>query len=145
GDDAPRSADAHRDGGGAGAGQPTDRIIDYVGGVADIAARLVRAIGDADRRFAEDYLRMLRAPRFAARLGFDIETRTAAAIRASAPRLGEISRARIGAEVRIMLSAPTTRARAAHLMQALRLDGPTLGEDHRGHEPVVLTRLDPAA
>ena len=56
-------------------------VLDYVGGRADLQARLVRAIGDPDKRFDEDKLRMLRAVRFAARFDFEIEVATAAAIR----------------------------------------------------------------
>ncbi|MFA9479304.1 CCA tRNA nucleotidyltransferase [Phycisphaerales bacterium AB-hyl4] len=106
-----------------------DRIIDYVGGRADLAARVVRAIGDPSERFSEDYLRMLRAPRFAARLNFDIEPRTAAAIRPLAKHLGQISRERIGMEVQAMLAGPRP-ALAVRMVHALRLDGPVLNEDH---------------
>ena len=53
-----------------------DRIIDNVGGRADLEAGMLRAIGDPGERFGEDYLRMLRAVRFAARLGFEIEPKT---------------------------------------------------------------------
>lgn len=114
------------------------RVIDYVGGVADLEARVIRAIGDPDARFAEDYLRMLRAARFAARLGFEVEAKTAAAIRPLAKYLGQISRERIGIEVAAMLRPPVppgkvgeVRGRAVELMSALRLDGAVLNEDHR--------------
>ena len=50
-----------------------ERYLDFVGGRADLEARLIRAIGSPDDRFAEDKLRMLRAVRFAARLDFTIE------------------------------------------------------------------------
>ncbi|MFP4224174.1 MAG: CCA tRNA nucleotidyltransferase [Phycisphaeraceae bacterium] len=122
----------------------TDRIIDYVGGRADLEHRLVRAIGDPSERFGEDYLRMLRAVRFAARLGFAIEKRTAAAIRPLAPRLGEISRERIGQEVQAMLEGPRP-AEAARLMQALHLDGPALSEDHQEAFPAMLEAVEPEA
>jgi poly(A) polymerase len=56
-------------------------VLDYVGGQADLEGRLLRAIGDPDVRFREDHLRLLRAIRFAARLGFRIEPATFAAIR----------------------------------------------------------------
>ena len=59
-------------------------VFDYVGGKADLEAKLIRAIGDPDQRFREDHLRMLRAVRFAARLGFSIEDETFAAIRRAA-------------------------------------------------------------
>ena len=118
------------------------RIVDYVGGVADLEAGVVRAIGDPDERFAEDYLRMLRAVRFAARLGFEIEATTAAAIRATARYLGQISRERIGGEVRVMLAGDAADPPVAvALMQQLRLDGPVLNEDHRDAPPQLLGRL----
>ena len=62
-----------------------DRVIDYVGGQEDLKNRVLRAIGNPDVRFGEDYLRLLRAVRFAARFGLAIEERTAAAIRRRAP------------------------------------------------------------
>src|SRR5919199_235347 len=65
---------------------PTEgRIIDYVGGQEDLKNKLLRAIGDPDRRFEEDHLRLLRAVRFAARFGLDIEPHTSDAIRSHAP------------------------------------------------------------
>jgi poly(A) polymerase len=54
----------------------TGKVLDYVGGRADLERRVVRAIGDPDARFLEDHLRLLRAIRFAARLGFEIESAT---------------------------------------------------------------------
>jgi poly(A) polymerase len=59
----------------------TGRVLDYVDGRADLDRRVVRAIGDPAARFAEDHLRLLRAVRFAARLGFEIEAATLEAIR----------------------------------------------------------------
>ncbi len=106
-----------------------DRIIDFVGGRLDLQDRVLRAIGKPDERFAEDYLRMLRAARFAARLGFTIDPETAEAIRVSAKHLGKISRERIGQEVMLMLTGPMP-ALAAGLIQSLELDGTTFNEDH---------------
>lgn len=105
-------------------------VIDYVQGAADLAARTIRAVGDANARLNEDHLRALRAARFAARLGFIIEPATAAAIRDHASRLSGVSRERIGEEVRRMLThpAPAARAKAAALLQDLTLDAPALGE-----------------
>jgi len=57
------------------------QVLDYVGGRDDLERRLVRAIGDPDTRFREDHLRLLRAVRFAARLGFEIEGETFESIR----------------------------------------------------------------
>ena len=121
-----------------------DGVIDYVGGRADLAAGVLRAVGDPGRRFEEDHLRMLRAVRFAARLGFAIETHTAAAVRAAARHLGQISRERIGQEVQAMLTHPS-RAAAVTLLESLTLDGPTLNEDHTAGERPTLAALNPAA
>ena len=104
-----------------------ERLHDFVGGRADIDRGIIRAIGDADERFAEDYLRMLRAVRFAARLGFEIDGETKAAIERHAPKLAVISRERIGLEMRMMLELPT-RAAAAGLVQEFALDAPVLDE-----------------
>ena len=108
----------------------TGRIIDFVGGQADLAAGLVRAIGDPKARIREDHLRMLRAVRFAARFGFEIEAQTAQAIRAAADELPGVSRERVGQELKRMLGHPT-RAAAADYLQALGLDRPVLDEPSR--------------
>ncbi len=93
-----------------------DKIIDYVGGQADLQAKLIRAIGDPAKRFEEDYLRMLRAVRFAARLGFEIEPATAEAIRRNAPSIARISPERIADELRRILMPPS-RVLAWSLLQ----------------------------
>jgi tRNA nucleotidyltransferase/poly(A) polymerase len=93
-----------------------NRIIDYVGGQADLAAKTLRAIGNADARFAEDHLRMLRAVRFASRFGFDIEPATAVAIKAHAHQIKGISPERIAEELRKMLM-PGTRDKAYRLLR----------------------------
>jgi len=111
-------------------------ILDYVQGLQDLDALIIRAIGDPDMRFADDYLRMLRAVRFAAKLDFTIEPETAKAIRPLARYLGSISRERIGEETKKMLVGPKP-ALAASLCQSLWLDGPTLNEDHK--EPLLPT------
>ncbi|HEX3359026.1 MAG TPA: CCA tRNA nucleotidyltransferase, partial [Tepidisphaeraceae bacterium] len=72
-------------------GTTEDQVLDYVGGRDDLSLKLIRAIGDPDARFNEDHLRMLRAIRFAARFGFEIESQTAAAIRDHATQLIRIS------------------------------------------------------
>ncbi|HUT01258.1 MAG TPA: CCA tRNA nucleotidyltransferase [Phycisphaerae bacterium] len=95
-------------------------VIDYVGGREDLAAEVIRTIGRADERFAEDYLRMLRAVRFAVRLGFAIEPLTAAAIRAHAHKIVAISGERIFDELSKMLGVPSA-ARALEGMDELGL------------------------
>ncbi|MCC6580655.1 MAG: CCA tRNA nucleotidyltransferase [Phycisphaeraceae bacterium] len=108
-----------------------DRVIDFVGGQEDLQARRIRSVGDPDERFGEDYLRLLRAVRFAARLDFQIEIRTSRAIRNLGRYLGQISRERIGQEIGWMLTAPRPqRMHAAKLLQDYHLDGPVLLEDH---------------
>jgi poly(A) polymerase len=97
-----------------------DRVIDYVGGRADLEARQLRAIGDASHRFEEDHLRLLRAVRFAARFDLEIEPATAQAIRSAAPRLRGISPERVGDELRLMLTPPSRRT-AWELLWSLRL------------------------
>ncbi len=82
-----------------------ERLIDYVGGEADLRARIVRAIGNPAERFAEDQLRLLRAIRFATRLSFTIEPRTWAAIQAAAASIRTISAERIRDELNKIFSA----------------------------------------
>ncbi|HEY0760687.1 MAG TPA: CCA tRNA nucleotidyltransferase [Acidisarcina sp.] len=84
-------------------------VHDFVGGRADLAAGLVRAIGDPVQRFSEDKLRMLRAVRFAARFDFDIEPATAAAIRAHARAIDQVSSERVRDEVTRMLTEGRAR------------------------------------
>ena len=87
-----------------------DQVIDFVGGRADLEARLIRAIGDPAQRFAEDRLRMLRAVRFATVLEFEIEPATWSALVANAASINEISAERIREElVRIFLSPRRSR------------------------------------
>ncbi|MBC7220235.1 CCA tRNA nucleotidyltransferase [Candidatus Bipolaricaulota bacterium] len=81
-------------------------VLDRVGGIPDLTAGLVRAIGDPGTRFGEDCLRMLRAVRFACQLGFAIEEKTAAAIRDHAPRITSVSWERIRDELVRILATP---------------------------------------
>src|SRR5881396_3899235 len=82
-----------------------EKVIDFVGGRADIAAKLLRAIGDPAQRFAEDRLRMLRAVRLATMLDYKIDSQTWDALLASAPSINQISAERIRDElVRIFIS-----------------------------------------
>ena len=81
-------------------------LIDPFGGRDDLAAHLVRAVGEPERRFEEDALRILRLYRFAARFGFDIDTATGAAARALGPHLDCVSAERIQEELLKLLAAP---------------------------------------
>jgi poly(A) polymerase len=76
-----------------------DRVIDYVSGQADIRDRIVRAIGNPEKRFEEDKLRLLRAVRFGARLGYSIEPATWAAVCRMAPEIKRVSAERIREEL----------------------------------------------
>lgn len=96
------------------------RVIDYVEGQRDLQRRVVRAIGDPRQRFAEDHLRLLRAVRFAARLGFDIDPATWEAVFETAPMLRRVSAERIADELSRMLTA-ATRCRAWALLAKSRL------------------------
>ncbi|HKA07553.1 MAG TPA: CCA tRNA nucleotidyltransferase [Gemmataceae bacterium] len=96
------------------------RVIDYVGGQADLQAKVLRAIGDPKARFREDKLRLLRAVRMAARFGFPIEPQTAAAIREMASQITVVSAERIAEELRKILANPT-RAWALRQMDDLGL------------------------
>jgi putative nucleotidyltransferase with HDIG domain len=82
------------------------RLVDPHDGRADIAARRIRAVGEPDRRFEEDALRMLRAVRFSAMLGFEIEPATLTAIRDRAPLVAHLSGERIAVELDRILAAP---------------------------------------
>jgi poly(A) polymerase len=84
-----------------------NEVIDFVGGREDLKAKKIRAIGTPAERFGEDHLRLLRAVRFAARFGFEIESTTAEAIRGLASRIKQISPERVGDELRLMLMAAT--------------------------------------
>jgi poly(A) polymerase len=106
--------------------------LDYVGGRADLAAHIIRAIGDPARRFTEDKLRMLRAVRFAARLNFEIEPRTFAAIRDAASQINQVSPERIRDEFTLMLTEGQAR-RAFELLDATGLLAHILPEATRMH------------
>jgi poly(A) polymerase len=84
-------------------------VIDYVGGVGDLELGIVRAIGRADLRFEEDHLRMLRAVRFAARFGFEIEEGTKRAIHSLAAKTAAVSRERVRDELTKMLTEGRAR------------------------------------
>jgi poly(A) polymerase len=96
-----------------------DRLHDWVGGGADLRARVLRTIGTPEDRFAEDHLRLLRAVRFAAQLDFQIEPATFAAIRTHAPKIKGISVERIREELIKMLRPP----HAARGLDLLRESG----------------------
>jgi poly(A) polymerase len=102
-------------------------ILDYVGGLADLDAGIVRAIGQPERRFEEDHLRMLRAVRFAARFQFQIDPATNSAIRALAPKIEAVSRERVRDELTRMLTEGRARL-AFELLDATGLLAQVLPE-----------------
>ena len=95
-------------------------VLDYVQGQRDLERKLIRAIGDPKLRLAEDQLRMLRAVRFAAKLGFEIEGATFGAIKDNAAKIGTVSAERIRDELNKMLTGPNPR-RAFELLKQSRL------------------------
>jgi poly(A) polymerase len=101
------------------AGDPGGKVLDFVGGREDLRAGVVRTIGDAARRFQEDKLRLLRAVRFAARFGYEIEPRTFAALRALAREIRQVSRERVRDELNKML----TEGRAKRAFELLDESG----------------------
>jgi len=117
-----------------------ERLIDHVGGQADLQTGLLRAIGDPEARFREDRLRMLRAVRMAARFRLEIDPATGAAIRAMAPQLADgVSAERIADELRKMLVDPH-RARAMRLFAEYGFVDVVFSGDIRLH-PDVTDRL----
>jgi poly(A) polymerase len=95
-------------------------VLDYVGGRADLAAHIVRAIGEPERRFAEDKLRMVRGVRFAARFGYEIEAATFSAIRKLAPQVMDVSAERLRDELTRILTEGAAR-RGFELLEEARL------------------------
>ena len=87
----------------------TNQIQDHVGGLGDLHHGLIRTIGSPEKRFAEDKLRMLRAPRFAARFGYKIDPETLRAIRQLAPQIAQVSRERVRDELTKMLTEGRAR------------------------------------
>jgi tRNA nucleotidyltransferase/poly(A) polymerase len=110
----------------------TEKIHDWVGGENDLRARVIRAIGVPEERFAEDHLRLLRAVRFAAQLGFDIEPKTFAAVRALAPKIRFISAERIRDELIRLFSPPCLGAPASR-----RHSRPLLVSQSAGETPAL--------
>ncbi len=86
---------------------PVDgKVIDYVGGEKDLKEKVIRAIGDPTKRFSEDKLRILRAARFAANLGFTIEPQTMRAMHELAGKITEVSPERIRDELIKLFTGP---------------------------------------
>ncbi len=101
-------------------GSVEDEVLDFVGGRKDMEARIIRTIGDPELRFSEDKLRLLRAVRFASRLGYEIEPQTFAALRKLAPQIHQVSRERVAEELTKMLTEGHAR-QAFELLDATSL------------------------
>lgn len=97
----------------------TGALVDPFGGQADLAMGILRAVGDADKRFQEDPLRLLRAARFVAQLGFAVDRETEGAMIRQASTLSRISRERIYAELCRLLVGPY----ASHGLETLQATG----------------------
>jgi poly(A) polymerase len=97
----------------------TNQILDFVGGRTDLAAGVIRAIGEPERRFEEDKLRMLRGVRFAARFDYEIEPATLVAIQELASKIHQVSFERVREELTKML----TEGHARRAFELLDLSG----------------------
>jgi poly(A) polymerase len=97
----------------------TNEVLDFVGGRDDLKTGIVRAIGDPERRFTEDKLRMLRAVRFAARFDYQIDPSTMTAIQRLAPMIHQVSCERVRDELTKML----TEGRACRAFELLDTTG----------------------
>jgi poly(A) polymerase len=98
----------------------TNEILDFVGGQDDLKKGIIRAIGDPNRRFEEDKLRMLRAVRFAARFNYQIDPATLNAIQNLAPKIHQVSAERMREELTKMLTEGQAR-RAFELLDQTKL------------------------
>lgn len=96
-----------------------NEVIDFVGGAADLQRQVLRTIGDAEQRFEEDKLRMLRAVRFTCTLGFSLDTAALQQIQRQASQIAVVSDERIGAEMRRVVAGPF----AAYGLELLRQTG----------------------
>jgi poly(A) polymerase len=120
-----------------------ERVIDYVEGRRDLERALIRTIGNADERFGEDYLRMLRAIRFATQLAFAIEPETFTAVQRNARAITRISGERIASELEAILVHPNRAAGVAKLFESGLANAifPGLPADQGPRASAVLGRL----
>jgi len=113
-------------------------VIDYVDGRADLEKRIVRTVGVPKERFDEDYLRMLRAVRFSAQLGFGIEPKTWSAVCANAKNIVRISGERIAMELEGILISPNRSVGASMLITSGLADAIFHGFTGRQSEMAVM-------
>ena len=105
----------------------TNEVLDFTGGREDLRRRVIRAIGDPEERFQEDHLRLIRAVRFAARLGFEIEPATMAAMRRLHALIVKVSPERVRDELARILTEGGAR-RGFELLDETGLLGDILPE-----------------
>lgn len=105
----------------------TQKVLDFVGGRADLQKKIIRTIGDPKARFLEDHLRLLRAVRFAVQLGFEIEEQTWNVLCAHAEKIKTVSQERVRDELSKILTSPEP-ARGIRLLDRARLIGHILPE-----------------
>ena len=122
----------------------TSSIIDYVGGLRDLKTHLIRCIGDPDKRFQEDPIRMLRAVAFAARLGFHIDPTTYDAIRRHCAAIGLSSPARLLEELYKILRSGASKRTFRMLAEVGLLEHVTPETGHHQADPLwrSLAELD---
>lgn len=114
------------------------KIIDLFGGQRDLKAQLIRTVGKPEERFAEDGLRMFRAARFAARLGFNLEAMTFAAIPASLERIQGLSVERVRTEIEKTLLSPFAARGLDIMLKSGLLAGNCLGKEQGKTHPVPI-------
>lgn len=117
-----------------------EEVIDYVDGRRDLQQQIVRAIGNAEQRFREDKLRMLRAVRFAATYSFKLDSATADAVREMSAQINQVSAERIAQELRRMLANPY-RAQAWRSFAALGLRSAVFPDCFREEETEFQCRV----
>ena len=121
----------------------TGQVIDYQGGKKDLQRHCIRAVGEPKNRFEEDYLRILRALRFAAQLGFEIDPKTWEALHGQGPRLGKLSVERIQQEWVKLLSAdfPEKGLFSLRLLNYLPLMGSQMAHNFSAETAALFYRV----
>lgn len=120
-------------------------FVDRFGGVEDLKRGIIRCVGEPMDRFTEDALRILRAIRFSAQLGFEIEERTCQAIRAIAPNLAKVSKERVQVELtKLLCSAHPERMALVYETGISRYVSGTFHEIYGGETALAIPAIPPA-